>query len=92
MPEQTIIPVRVRTARIIHTCGQCPGLILPGQQYEDHRLPPGREPNEGDHWWPMKRHYAITNGYSGYGCDLAQAYPGAGGEAAGLCAGAPGCS
>lgn len=74
MPEQAIIPIRIRTARIVHTCGQCLSPILPGEQYEDRRLPPGRDPTAGAHWWPVEYHYAITSGYSGYGCDVAEAY------------------
>jgi hypothetical protein len=71
----TIIPVAVRTARTGHTCAQCRKPILPGDRYEDHRLPPYRDVNESPRWWPLKVHAPqMRNDSHTYGCDMAAAY------------------
>lgn len=74
----TIIPVRVRRARVAHPCTgaveRCGG-IEPGELYEDWRLPPGRDVNTGDRWWkPRVDHPANPEGGGPTGCELAAAY------------------
>jgi hypothetical protein len=75
-----IIPMRIRTARVPHPCDnypRCPaGGIWPGEQYEDHRLPPGREPYEqSTRWIKHKIHYPrIPENGNADGCELAAAY------------------
>ena len=69
-----IIPTRVRTARVAHRCDgypRCAG-IEPGEQYEDWRLPPGRDVNTGSCWWKVKVHHpASPDGVAATGCELA---------------------
>jgi hypothetical protein len=70
---QPVIPVRVRTARKPHRCDGflCTTPILPGDRYEDHRLPPGGEMGYR-HWVRHKVHLGGSG--SGTGCDEAAAY------------------
>ena len=73
----TIIPVRVRTARVSHPCsgvGERCGGIKPGEQYEDWRLPPQRDVNTGDYWWVLKVHHPSRPADGPTGCELAAAY------------------
>lgn len=72
MATETVIPVKLRTARVRHDCGQCGRVIEPGELYEVHALPPYRDPNFGAGWWVMATHvaaYPIRRG-----CDEAAAY------------------
>ncbi len=72
-----IIPACVRTARVAHRCDGHPhcGGIGPGEQYEDWRLPPGRDVKTGPHWRKLKVHHpADPPGGGPSGCDLAAAY------------------
>lgn len=73
----TIIPVRIRTARTRHACAgttdRCGG-IQPGDRYEDWRLPPQRDVNTGDQWWKLKVHYPSRPESGADGCELAAAY------------------
>jgi hypothetical protein len=76
MSYQPIIPVKVRTARKRLRCDHylCGGWIEPGEQYEDHRLPPGRGDVGSTHWIKHRVH-APQHPESGYdGCVLASAY------------------
>jgi hypothetical protein len=75
-----IIPMIIRTARVPRHCDnypRCPaGGIQPGEQYEDLRLPPGREPyEESTRWLKHKIHYPRIGVNGGPdGCEMAAAY------------------
>ena len=46
-----------------HTPGEeCHRMIEPGELYVRAALPPGMEPNYGDHWWTMRYHAPQASG------------------------------
>src|SRR5215813_684942 len=68
-----VIPAQIRRARRQHICDQCSRPIEPGTLYEEHALPPYREPNGGPNWWKAKLHRGSPDNYR-LGCDEAAAY------------------
>ena len=82
MPEQTItrsgavLPVKVRTARVQHTCSDCGRPIEPGDQYELAMTPPHRMAEyDVPRWLAWRTHYPRHDGHRFLiGCDLAAAY------------------
>jgi len=74
--DQSVFPVRIRTARKPQRCDSyppCPG-IEPGERYEDHRLPPGNIDIGNRHWIRHKIHYPRLPENGPDGCTLAAAY------------------
>jgi hypothetical protein len=77
MSADTIIPVKVRTARKQHACDECPVPIMPGDKYEFHVTPPHRlDFYDVDRWLTYRAHWP-RNGAAGwflFGCIEAAAY------------------
>lgn len=46
----------VRTANKTHQCSHCLSPIRPGERYEDHRMTPNDEMNDGTAWRRSTRH------------------------------------
>lgn len=71
-----VVPVKVRTARKLHTCDDCQGPIEPGDRYELSVTPPHRlDVYDVDHWLTWRTHYPRHDGHRFLpGCDEAAAY------------------
>ena len=55
---ETIVPVKIRTARKQHSCDDCPEPIMPGDKYELHVTPPHRlDVWDSDHWLTYRTHW-----------------------------------
>ena len=55
---ETIVPVKIRTARKQHACDDCPEPIMPGDKYELHVTPPHRlDVWDSDHWLTYRTHW-----------------------------------
>jgi hypothetical protein len=76
MSYQPIIPVKVRTARKRLRCDGhlCHAWIEPGDQYEDHRLPPGQVEVGNTRWLKHRVHVPRHPDSGPDGCILAAAY------------------
>ena len=74
--DGAVLPVKVRTARVQHTCDDCEKPIEPGDRYELSVYPPHRvEYMDVPRWLMWRTHYPRHDGVRFLpGCDLAAAY------------------
>ena len=73
---ETIVPVKIRTARKQHACDDCPEPIMPGDKYELSATPPHRiSEYDVPRWLTWRTHYPRHAEHRFLpGCDEAAAY------------------